>query len=157
MRARFCVCSLLSATPTLRFILGEEQSMTEKTTDPTHSIQSLAGKTIRKITLQFWFLHILITHYFGYFVLYFTSDRHVVIYLGLSGVKAQLHILFCFCVSRTFEMSCFLPHDKDLKIAVYDYDLLSRDEKVGETVIDLENRLLSCFSSYCGLPQTYCM
>ncbi|XP_072247032.1 myoferlin [Leuresthes tenuis] len=58
---------------------------------------------------------------------------------------------------RVFELSCFLPQDKDLKIAVYDYDLLSRDEKVGETVIDLENRLLSQFRSSCGLPQTYCV
>lgn len=56
-----------------------------------------------------------------------------------------------------FEMTCFLPQDKDLKIAVYDFDLLSRDEKVGETVIDLENRFLSYFGSYCGLAQTYCM
>lgn len=60
-------------------------------------------------------------------------------------------------LNRMFEITCFLPQDKDLKIAVYDFDLLSRDEKVGETVIDLENRLLSHSGSYCGLAETYCM
>lgn len=56
-----------------------------------------------------------------------------------------------------YELSCFLPQDKDLKVSVYDYDMLTRDEKVGETIIDLENRFLSRFGSHCGIPQQYCV
>lgn len=58
---------------------------------------------------------------------------------------------------RMYELSCFLPQEKDLKISVYDYDTVTRDEKVGETIIDLENRFLSRFGSHCGIPQTYCV
>eukprot|EP00069_Balaena_mysticetus_P013735 bmy_08240T0 len=56
-----------------------------------------------------------------------------------------------------YELSCYLPQEKDLKISVYDYDTFTRDEKVGETIIDLENRFLSRFGSHCGIPEQYCV
>lgn len=70
---------------------------------------------------------------------------------------AHLHLMDISCLHRMFELSCTLPLEKDLKITLYDYDLLSKDEKIGETVIDLENRFLSKYGARCGLPQTYCV
>uniref|UniRef100_A0A665W8Z6 Myoferlin n=1 Tax=Echeneis naucrates TaxID=173247 RepID=A0A665W8Z6_ECHNA len=87
-------------------------------------------------------------------------DPYIKISLGKNTIEDRDHYIpntISPVFGRMFEMTCFLPQDKDLKISVYDYDLLSRDEKVGETVIDLENRFLSRYNSYCGLPQTYCI
>ncbi|XP_069773690.1 myoferlin-like isoform X3 [Narcine bancroftii] len=57
---------------------------------------------------------------------------------------------------RMFQLYATIPLNKDLKVEVFDYDMITQDDKIGETVIDLENRFLSCFGAHCGLPQTYC-
>lgn len=54
------------------------------------------------------------------------------------------------------EFKCILPLEKDLKITVKDYDLLTSDDVIGETTIDLENRYLSQYRATCGIPRTYC-
>ncbi|KAH0521359.1 Myoferlin [Microtus ochrogaster] len=87
-------------------------------------------------------------------------DPYIKITLGKKVIEDRDHYIpntLNPVFGRMYELSCYLPQDKDLKISVYDYDTLTRDEKVGETIIDLENRFLSRFGSHCGLPEQYCV
>jgi len=54
-----------------------------------------------------------------------------------------------------FELEVTLPLDKDLCIKLKDYDLITSDEVIGETWIDIENRLLTKYRASCGLPEQY--
>ena len=56
-----------------------------------------------------------------------------------------------------FELDVKIPMEKDLRVQVVDWNLIGTDDKIGETVIDLENRYLTKFRAWCGLPETYNM
>ncbi|CAF0934963.1 unnamed protein product [Rotaria sordida] len=56
---------------------------------------------------------------------------------------------------KMFELKTIIPTAKDLTIRVKDWDLLTSDDVIGQTTIDLENRLLSKYRATCGLPLQY--
>ena len=60
-----------------------------------------------------------------------------------------------FTYIRMFEFRAKIPLVKNLKIQVMDYDYPDTDDLIGETEIDLEQRLLSKYHATCGLPKTY--
>lgn len=59
------------------------------------------------------------------------------------------------CPPRVFEVSGTLPLHKDLTVQVWDHDLISSDDLIGETIIDLENRYLTRHRATVGLPRQY--
>lgn len=56
-----------------------------------------------------------------------------------------------------FEFKCKIPIQRELTVRVMDKDFGSADDVIGETVIDLENRLYTKHRARCGLPQLYIM
>ena len=44
-----------------------------------------------------------------------------------------------------------------LTVQIFDWDLLSSDDLIGETKIDLENRFYSKHRSLCGIAEKYAM
>ncbi|CAL8342345.1 unnamed protein product [Arctogadus glacialis] len=86
------------------------------------------------------------------------SDPYIVLRLGRKEIKdrenyipKQLNPVF----GRSFEFQAVFPQDSVLSVLIYDYDMVGGDDLIGETRIDLENRLYSRHRATCGLPSEY--
>lgn len=88
------------------------------------------------------------------------ADPFLVVTLGKKKFSTRDHYIpnsLEPIFGRMFEFTAKIPVEKDLTISVMDYDLISSDDIIGQTKIDLENRLLSKHRATCGLPESYCV
>ena len=54
-----------------------------------------------------------------------------------------------------FEFEPTLPFDNMLTVQVFDWDMMSGDDLIGQTEIDIENRFYSKHRASCGLQKDY--
>lgn len=89
---------------------------------------------------------------FGY------SDAYIKIKLGKQIISDRAHYMpnqFNPVFGKRYQISGIIPRDTILKISVYDRDTLLKDDLIGMTKIDIEDRLRSKYGASCGLLKEY--
>ncbi|XP_032874769.1 fer-1-like protein 6 [Amblyraja radiata] len=86
------------------------------------------------------------------------ADPYIVLKLGKTEITdrdnyipKQLHPQF----GRSYDIEATFPMESLLTIGIYDFDMIGKDDMIGETKIDLENRFYSRHRATCGLPYRY--
>lgn len=86
------------------------------------------------------------------------SDPYLFVQLGKQIINdrkhyssRQLNPTFGKC----FEFRGTFPYENLLRVKVIDYDASSKDDLIGETVIDIENRYYSKHHATCGLAKSF--
>lgn len=70
-------------------------------------------------------------------------------------MKVFIESLSMRILNRCFEFEALFPHESQLLVQIYDWDLVGRDDLIGETKIDLENRFYSKYRATCGLSENF--
>lgn len=85
-----------------------------------------------------------------------SSDPYLIVNIGDNQkntkdkpIYSDLNPLF----GNMFELPAKLPYDHTLTISVMDWDRFTRDDLIGLTKIDVENRFYSKYRATCGLPE----
>ncbi len=85
-----------------------------------------------------------------------SSDPYLVVSIGdkhkstkARPITGDLNPLF----GEMFELPATLPYGHTLTISVMDWDRFTRNDLIGSTKIDVENRYYSKHRATCGLPE----
>ncbi|XP_072371523.1 fer-1-like protein 4 [Scyliorhinus torazame] len=86
------------------------------------------------------------------------SDPYIVVKIGEQVqdskdryIPKQLNPVF----GEVFEMTVAFPTETELTVSIFDHDMVGKDDLIGETKLDLENRYYSKYRAQCGLPTQY--
>ncbi|CAG0890724.1 unnamed protein product, partial [Cyprideis torosa] len=86
------------------------------------------------------------------------ADPYIVVKCGkneLSSKKDYRSETLDPVFGQIFEFNTSIPVNKDVTVQVWDYDLTSYDDLIGETKIDLENRIITKHRGTCGISEQY--